>query len=436
MLVVFYKELTYMARIRVSKHSSAVQSATSAPTESVILFPLVTATERLVDDMDEISSYISGAVEDILGKSSVIEEYILNHVDLEQMLESDDKGREYIAKLSRAIVCECISRYLNLKTEKNRDKPNVGVEFVSGVVSSCVDGRLGMLQLDVARQISEATRDDSFLGIVLNKILSPIEYEQRLSSGWYNFRNKKALIMCYDTSAKDVCFAPEEITGDLPSDVGDLGLCVDSALTSLILSLRIIKDSFDRFKSIDELRAHIYKQLSIQNFFRKNEQMRNFVLEEVISKDIDFALNNLAEDKDKFLNQLRKRPLMDSLYSQDARSCHPGFDFEVAVDISGAQPKVDVSGESIRDMNLEIHKRRYEALKFFYSRDGRDYSLRLPMGGGTILEIKNPIVVINSDAFSEPFAKFPRYKCEVEALENPTGRMTIQCEVEVLDKNS
>lgn len=435
MLVVFYKELTYMARIRVSKHSSAVQSATSAPTESVILFPLVTATERLVDDMDEISSYISGAVEDILGKSNVIEEYILNYGDLQQMLESDDKGREYIAKLSRAIVCECISRYLNLKTEKNRDKPNVGVDFVSGIVSSCVDGRLGMFQPDVARQISEGTRDDSFSRIVLNKILSTIEYEQRLGSGWYNFRNKKALIMCYDTSAKDVCFAPEEITGDLPSDVGDLGSCVDSALTSLILSLRIIKDSFDRFKSIDELRAHIYKQLSIQNFFRGNEQMRNFVLEEVISKDIDFTLQSLAEDKDKFLNQLRKRQLMDSLYSQDARSFHPGFDFEVAVDISGAQPKVDVSGEFVRDINLEIRKRRYEALKSFYSRDGRDYSLRLPMGGGAILEIKNPIVVINSDAFSKPFAKFPRYKCEVEALGNPTGKMTIQCEVETTYEN-
>ena len=425
-----------MARIRVSKHSSAVQSATSAPTESVILFPLVTATERLVDDMAEISSHISGAVEDILGKSSVIEEYILNHVDLEQMLESDDKGREYIAKLSRAIVCESISRYLNLKTEKNRDKPNVGVDFVSGIVSYCVDGRLGILHPDVARQISEATRDDSFSRIILNRILYSIENEQRLSSGWYNFRNKKALIMCYDTSAKDVCFTPEGITGDLPSDVGDLSLCVDSALTSLILALRIIGDSFNRFKSIDELRAHIYKQLSIQNFFRGNEQMRNFVLEEVISKDIDFVLKSIAEDKDKFLNQLRKRQVADALYSPRQKDCSLGFNFEVAIDISGAQPKVDVSGEFVRDINLEIRKRRYEALKSFYSRGGGDYSLHIPMGGGTILEIKNPIVVINSDAFSEPFAKFPRYKCEVESLENPSSGMTIKCEVELLDKNS
>ena len=424
-----------MARIRVSKHSSAVQSATSAPTESVILFPLVTATERLVDDMAEISSYVSGAVEDILGKSSGIEEHILGYGDLRQMLKSDAEARKHIETLSRAVVCECISRYLNLKTENNRDKPNVGVDFVSGVVSSCVDGRLGMFQPDVARQISEATRDDSFSRIILNRILYSIENEQRLGSGWYNFRNKKTLIMCYDTSAKDVCFAPEEITGDLPSDVGDLGSCVDSALTSLILSLRIIKDSFDRFKSIDELRAHIYKQLSIQNFFRGNEQMRNFVLEEVISKDIDFTLQSLAEDKDKFLNQLRKRQLMDSLYSQDARSFHPGFDFEVAIDISGAQPKVDVSGEFVRDINLEIRKRRYEALKSFYSRGGGDYSLHIPMGGGTILEIKNPIGVVNSDVFSKPFARFPRYKCEVEALENPTGKMTIQCEVETTYEN-
>ena len=292
-----------------------------------------------------------------------------------------------------------------------------------------------MFQPDVARQISEATRDDSFSRIILNKILSPIEYEQRLSSGWYNFRNKKALIMCYDTSAKDVRFAPEVITGDLPSDVGDLGLCVDSALTSLILSLRIIGDSFDRFKSIDELRAHIYKHLSMQNFFRGNEQMRNFVLEEVISKDIDFVLNNLAEDKDKFLNQLHKRQVTDALYSPKQKDCSLGFNFDVAVDTSGAQPKVDISGEFVRDMSHEIRKRRYEALKSFYSRDGRDYSLRIPMGEGTILEIKNPIVVTSSDVFSEPFAKFPRYKCEVEALENPTVKTTIQCEVETTYEN-
>lgn len=425
-----------MARIRVSKHSSAVQSATSAPTESVILLPWVTANERMGDDMAEISSHVSGAVEDILGKSSSIEEHILGYGDLRQMLESDAEARKHIETLSRAIVCECISRYLNLKTEKKRDKPNVGVDFVSGVVSSCVDGRLGMLQSDVARQISEATRDDSFSRIILNRILYVIENEQRLGSGWYNFRNKKALIMCYDTSAKDVCFTSEDITGGLPSDVGDLGLCVDSALTSLILALRIIGDSFDRFKSIDELRAHIYKQLSIQNFFRKNEQMRNFVLEEVISKDIDFALNNLAEDKDEFLNQLRKRQVADALYSPKQKDCSLGFNFEVAIDISGAQPKVDVSGEFVRDINLETRKRRYEALKSFYSRDGRGYSLHIPMEGGAILEIKNPIVVINSDAFSEPFTKFPKYKCEVESLENPSSGMTIQCEVETLDKNS
>nr|DAX48578.1 MAG TPA: hypothetical protein [Caudoviricetes sp.] len=421
-----------MARIRVSKQN---QPVTTIPTESVILLPWVTATERLGDDMAEISSHISGAVEDILGKSSSIEEHILGYGDLRQMLKSDAEARKHIETLSRAIVCECISRYLNLKTENNRDKPNVGVDFVSGVVSSCVDGRLGMLHPDVARQISEATRDDSFSRIVLNKILSTIEYEQRLSSGWYNFRNKKALIMCYNISAKDVCFAPEDIGGDLPSDATDLSLCVDSALTSLILSLRIIKDSFDRFKSIDELRAHIYKQLSIQSFFKENEQMRNFVLEEVISKDIDFALNNLVEDKDKFLNQLRKRQVADALYSPRQKDCSLGFNFEVAIDISGAQPKVDVSGEFVRDINLEIRKRRYEALKSFYSRGGGDYSLHIPMGGGTILEIKNPIGVVNSDVFSKPFARFPRYKCEVEALENPTGKMTIQCEVETTYEN-
>nr|DAQ92577.1 MAG TPA: hypothetical protein [Caudoviricetes sp.] len=421
-----------MARIRVSKQN---QPVTTIPTESVILLPWVTATERLGDDMAEISSHISGAVEDILGKSSSIEEHILGYGDLRQMLKSDAEARKHIETLSRAIVCECISRYLNLKTENNRDKPNVGVDFVSGVVSSCVDGRLGMLHPDVARQISEATRDDSFSRIVLNKILSTIEYEQRLSSGWYNFRNKKALIMCYNTSAKDVCFAPEDIGGDLPSDVGDISLCVDSALTSLILALRIIGDSFDRFNSVDDLRAHIYKQLSIQNFFRGNEQMRNFVLEEVISKDIDFALKSLAEDKDKFLNQLRKRQVADALYSPRQKDCSLGFNFEVAIDISGAQPKVDVSGEFVRDINLEIRKRRYEALKSFYSRGGGDYSLHIPMGGGTILEIKNPIGVVNSDVFSKPFARFPRYKCEVEALENPTGKMTIQCEVETTYEN-
>ena len=242
--------------------------------------------------------------------------------------------------------------------------------------------------------------------------------------------------MCYDTSSDNVCFAPEDVAGDLPSGVGDFSMCVGKSLRSLIFALSLAKSHFEKFDILDDLREYIYKNLSTQGIFSKNDQMKRFILEEVISKDVDLMLQNIANDREELLKQLHETPISDFLYPRWAHCYNLGFNFELAVDISGTQPKVDVSGESIRDISLEACKRMYNTLKSFYSRDGRDYSLRIPMGGGAILEIKNPIRLIGSKVFSEPFTKFPKYKCEVEALENPSSGMTIQCEVEILDKNS
>ena len=423
-----------MPRIQVARQNKGVESTVTSQAGKSIVPPYIPFSERLKEDTQQIFEDFASDLENVLWGYT----HILEYIEDNGKMDLTRKGMEQLENLCKGIVCEYVSTYLNrIQAGDILDKMSVSQERVRNITSYFLNHNLDLFTTDVANEITRLTQDGAFAKIVIDEIFKPLEESKNINKGEYFFKNEDDMLVCFDSDDWEYtcCDIDQEgvstVGGHKTRDV------IVHSIGCLIEALMSVWDYADEALEMEDLREIIRSRLNKKyDWDDDGREVAIFCLNEIVSDDIDFMLQRFIDEKERLLpvlNNLQKDGLK-KVKRADNFTCPFSFGIDVSVNMEKIEAEMSASNVSCYDKKtIELLR---EAIKLFYSRDEKDYYLNLPINGGEVVSIKNPIEVAGTQHVKPGYELTPRYISNVSREGDGSYILGIGCFIVVKDSRT
>lgn len=418
-----------MPRIQVASQNKGVESSVTSLVGKSIVLPYIPFSERLKEDTQNIFEEFASDLEDVLRGYT----HILYYIEDNGKMDLTRKGMEQLENLCKGIVCEYVSTYLNrIQAGDILDKMSVSQERARDIASSFLERNMGHFTTEVANEITRLIQDGTFAKIVVDKIFKPLEESKSINNGRYFFENKDDMLVCfdYDDWEYTCCdLGQEEVSTVGGYKINDV---IAHSIYCLVEAVDVVLSYADKSDEDTDYKGILKKHLDKKYYYDKEKvDIATFALENIVSDDIDFMLQRFMDDKDGFISKFEKLKMKTEIPTIDRVNnpeCPFVFVLDVSVDTTSVETDIKIRDVLFSDWTIAEAIRH--TIVFGYSRDGESYDLSIPVDSGGIINVKNPIEVVNTIGPSLGYRMNPTYLAEV--LQGEAGepyKMSIRCDI-------
>ena len=420
-----------MPRIQVASQNKGVESSVTSLVGKSIVLPYIPFSERLKEDTQNIFEEFASDLEDVLRGYT----HILYYIEDNGKMDLTRKGMEQLENLCKGIVCEYVSTYLNrIQAGDILDKMSVSQERVRNITSSFLNHNLDLFTTDVANEITRLIQDGAFAKIVVDKIFKPLEESKSINKGRYFFKNEDDMLVCfdYDDWEYTCCdLGQEEVSTVGGYKINDV---ISHSIYCLVEAVDAVLSYADKSDEDTDYKKILKKRLNKKYYYDKEKvDIATFALENIVSDDIDFMLQRFMDDKDGFISELEKlkeEKKISTIDRVDNPECPFMFTLDIFVDTTNTE--TDLKRGDVLFCDWTQAESILHILTFGYSRDGESYDLSIPVDSGGIINVKNPIEVVNTIGPSLGYNMNPTYRTEVMQGEGGGPyEMYIRCDIKM-----